>query len=418
MDKLRLLRNSLVVSVLFISMAEASNKSIAINTHIQPPYHYLQDNKLVGSVPTTLKCIFQSMSKPYKVSLAPRKRNKELLKHGNIDGFFLSIPDKDLDEYSIATDPLHLERWNFYHLASSSFPKHLKQHKIAAVLGSNEETWIKEKGLLSSKPVPNTISIAKLLLNNRIKFALADEITFSKALQNANIKPEEFSTHFVRYVPLVAYFSKRFVSQNPQFIEYFNAALSKCVVDLWSTNTQEKLLLARRTEAIAEKLIPQIQNFFENASPEINIDELHQEDKSWKLAFAEGQQTRKMKDLLSSQLSKLLKKMAKEQNAITEIFVTDSKGFNVAMNMTTSDYWQGDETAFQALLNNQSQYVSDIIFDHSTRKFQIQVSLPIEKHVTKEMIGMLTIGFDADKVFSTHTTQNESFLSKPTKSHK
>ncbi|MBE7636830.1 hypothetical protein GUA87_08240 [Sneathiella sp. P13V-1] len=402
MDKLRLLRNSLVLSVLYSSTTNADSNGITINTHVQPPYHYLQGSELVGSVPQTLECIFRSISRPYKISLAPRKRNKELLKHGSIDGFFLSIPDKELEEYSIATDPLHLERWNFYHLASSGLPAQPERHKIAAVLGSNEETWMKEKGLANNKPAPNTISLAKLLLSNRIKYALADEVTFSQALHQAKVESVEFSTSFVRYVPLVAYFSKEFVSRNPEFITSFNAALSKCVDDLWSTNTQEELLLTRRAESIADKLVSQIRSELKKTTAYSDINKLHQEDKSWKLAVTEGQQTGKMKEILSNPLSNLLRELALEQKAVTEIFVTDNKGFNVAMNMATSDYWQGDEAAHQALINDQAQYISDIMFDHSTRKFQIQVSLPIKKHGTKEMLGMLTIGFDADKMFSTY----------------
>ena len=83
---------------------------------------------------------------------------------------------------------------------------------------------------------------------------------------------------------------------------------------------------------------------------------------------------------------------------ITEVFVTDIHGLNVAASDVTSDYWQGDEEKHTATYGAGSgaMHVSDIEFDESSQTYQGQVSVTISDPETGEPIGAITVGLDAE----------------------
>lgn len=388
-------------SFLFILPARSGGTPVVLQTHLQPPYQIMDASQLIGSIPDILHCIFNELERPYAVTIAPRNRNRELVKANRIDGFFLSIPDDGLDQNSIPTEPLALERWKFFRLKSASLPDFPTEHVVGAVLGSNESVWLKQNGMPTSVTIPNTNSLLKLLHTGRIPFTLVDESTFETASTKNGISLDNMSSKFVRYVPLVAYFSKEFVSKNPRFIEKFNSSLGLCVKGIRTTRSVERKHLLDITNKILGKyknlLIDEMIN---GQHQNQSFVQKHIADKKWKFAIKEETKTASIKQILSNKLSAILKKITEEEQSITEIFLTDKQGFNIGMNISTSDYWQGDELAFKALSIGQAHYVSKIIFDHSTRKFQIQVSMPIIADMTNQQLGMVTMAFDANKVFS------------------
>ena len=86
---------------------------------------------------------------------------------------------------------------------------------------------------------------------------------------------------------------------------------------------------------------------------------------------------------------------------ITEVFVMDARGLNVASSGLTSDYWQGDEEKFTETYPKGSDavHISDVEFDESTQSYQAQVSLPLSDPATGAVIGAITVGLNADRLF-------------------
>ena len=84
--------------------------------------------------------------------------------------------------------------------------------------------------------------------------------------------------------------------------------------------------------------------------------------------------------------------------AITEVFIMDQHGLNVAASHATSDMWQGDEAKFQETYPKGAGAVhfSDIEFDESTQSYQGQISVSIVDPDSGEVIGAITIGVDAE----------------------
>lgn len=84
--------------------------------------------------------------------------------------------------------------------------------------------------------------------------------------------------------------------------------------------------------------------------------------------------------------------------AITEVFIMDQFGLNVAASHATSDVWQGDEAKFLETfaVGAAATHFSDIEFDESTQTYQGQISVSIVDPDTGAPIGAVTIGVDAE----------------------
>lgn len=91
-------------------------------------------------------------------------------------------------------------------------------------------------------------------------------------------------------------------------------------------------------------------------------------------------------------------RVAEAGGAITEVFVMDARGLNVAASSVTSDYWQGDEDKFLMTYPKGpgAVHLSEIEFDESSQSYQGQISLVITDPQTGEPIGAMTVGVVAD----------------------
>ena len=88
------------------------------------------------------------------------------------------------------------------------------------------------------------------------------------------------------------------------------------------------------------------------------------------------------------------------EGLITEVFVMDNHGLNVAASAVTSDYWQGDEAKFTETFPKGASaiHVSDVEFDESTQAYQLQVSFPIVAPADGAVIGAITVALNAEQL--------------------
>lgn len=83
---------------------------------------------------------------------------------------------------------------------------------------------------------------------------------------------------------------------------------------------------------------------------------------------------------------------------ITEAFITDAMGLNVAVSAPTSDMWQGDEDKFTAVFPAGAEgfLFGEVELDESTQTYQSQISVAIVDPATGAVIGTMTVGVNAD----------------------
>lgn len=94
----------------------------------------------------------------------------------------------------------------------------------------------------------------------------------------------------------------------------------------------------------------------------------------------------------------LRQRVAAASGVITEIFVMDARGLNVAASAATSDYWQGDEEKFTQSFGRGpgAVHFGEVEFDESSQLFQSQISLSIVDPATREIVGAVTVGVNAE----------------------
>ncbi|MDX8350890.1 hypothetical protein [Cognatiyoonia sp. IB215182] len=86
---------------------------------------------------------------------------------------------------------------------------------------------------------------------------------------------------------------------------------------------------------------------------------------------------------------------------ISEIFIMDSVGLNVAASSVTSDMWQGDEAKFTETYSAGpgATHIGDVEFDESAQTYLGQVSMAISDPDTGELLGAVTVGVNAEQLF-------------------
>lgn len=121
-------------------------------------------------------------------------------------------------------------------------------------------------------------------------------------------------------------------------------------------------------------------------------------DKQWR-AETDASTRPMIDDVMGRAVSKWLSEMKeKTGGVVTEVFVMDAKGLNVAQSDVTSDYWQGDEAKWKQtfLVGPDAIHISDVEEDESTQILQSQLSMPVVDPASGQVIGAITIGVNLD----------------------
>lgn len=105
--------------------------------------------------------------------------------------------------------------------------------------------------------------------------------------------------------------------------------------------------------------------------------------------------------ILSNEASAyLLGKKNEADELVTEVFIMDNKGLNVAVSDVTSDYMQGDEAKWQKTYGQGAGqiFVDEVEFDDSSETFQCQVSATVVDPNSGKAIGAITFGINIEEL--------------------
>lgn len=123
-------------------------------------------------------------------------------------------------------------------------------------------------------------------------------------------------------------------------------------------------------------------------------------DGKWRAEVGTGQ-TPTITPVIANSTAEFLREQVEASGGrITEVFVMDGTGLNVAASDVTSDYWQGDEAKFTETHGRgpEAIHFSDVELDESTQRYQAQISLTITDPTTGQPIGAMTVGIDAESL--------------------
>lgn len=140
------------------------------------------------------------------------------------------------------------------------------------------------------------------------------------------------------------------------------------------------------------------QNETSQAFSQAQIDEM---DQAWRAEV--GLANRPVIDpVLNNAASDFLRTVVEDAGGvITEVFVMDARGLNVAASDVTSDYWQGDEAKFSETFPNgpDAVHFGEIEFDESSQSYQGQISFTLTDPESNEVVGAMTVGVNAETFF-------------------
>ena len=178
--------------------------------------------------------------------------------------------------------------------------------------------------------------------------------------------------------------------------------------------------LAIATPAVANDFLPSMQDFLETevrawAGSDILVQAIRDQnaanvgydqaridalDQAWRAEVGTSNAPT-IEPVISHAASDFLREqVAKSGGRITEVFVMDNHGLNVAASGVTSDYWQGDESKFTEThgAGPNAVHFGEVEFDESSQSYQGQISLTIVDPESGEPIGAITIGVDAESL--------------------
>lgn len=132
-----------------------------------------------------------------------------------------------------------------------------------------------------------------------------------------------------------------------------------------------------------------------------SADQINSMDQAWRAEVGTSN-TPTIARVLNNPASDFLRQQVEAaQGTISEVFIMDAVGLNVAASSVTSDMWQGDEEKFTATYNvgADATHVADVEFDESTQTYLGQVSMTIADPDTGAPIGAITVGVNAEALF-------------------
>jgi hypothetical protein len=355
-----------------------------------------------------LQCIFEEMKRGYNVQVMPWRRAYQDVKNNRIDGFFTAVPMRQVDPYAVLSSPMVLENWYWFWRMDIVAPETWRDgYKLGSILGSQQETWLGEAGYKVDMNANNLPQLIKLLQGKRIDVILADREHFVQAAKELKLDANNFQTRFFRYVPLGVYFNEQFLNHNPNFLVNFNQQITGCATTRFAVSDYErqqiKELLTRKIERW--KRLPKLEALLMERnlkSRRFTKQEITERDKKWTRDFLQNDFSYSI-SLVDQELSAQLREIKKQsQDMITEVIITDARGLNVAISNMTSDYWQGDEEKFTEVFTKpvNTMYFGEINYDESTKRFQLQLSVPLYTEEKFEPLGVMVFGVDVEKVLS------------------
>jgi hypothetical protein len=123
-------------------------------------------------------------------------------------------------------------------------------------------------------------------------------------------------------------------------------------------------------------------------------------DQQWRAEVGTGASEMVDAVLMNAAADFLRGQMEASAGMVTEIFIMDALGLNVAASGPTSDYWQGDEAKFQETfgVGAGAVHYSEIEFDESSQSYSVQISITLSDPATGAPVGAMTVGVDAESL--------------------
>lgn len=396
---------ALVTGMLVLPVCLAQSPTLNLYTFEAPPYQVasgpgLYPDKITGETVDTVTCAALKAGWQVRIRMAPQNRAIHSLRRNMVDGYFAIDPSTELGAVASISHPVALEKWYFYTLTPVPVSDNAR---IGVVDGSNEEAWLKSHGYTPFMTVSSPEQLIALLKKQRIDTALMDQRVMEDLRLSSQVaNGTDLHAYFLRYAPLYLYLGRQFTENHPDFLSSFNRFLPECMTTHLALSRQESLHIHRLSSRLLQDLNSTIdlQGALARAPEPGTLADILTADSKWQAQAPAA--TDLAETLLSLPASRALSTWQRSRSKlITEVMVINRSGALSAMSRLTSDYWQGDETKFRYIMEHPRDsrgepalYISNIRYDVSTARFQVNVSAALIPAPEKPPNGVIVLGLD------------------------
>ena len=371
-----------------------------IGTYSSPPYQYIKDDTIIGDSVYTVQCIFYKLQKDPVFDIYPLKRALHELKTNTINGVFpVHTPNTVKHNHSA---PISIEKWywltNFIPNHDTIFDKEIR---IGAVNGSPAYFWLLQNNISIDSLVTTKEQLVKMFKAGRLDAIIIDDNENNRGITfHNNVKSQGPYWSFIKFEPHHFIFSEHSLTTYPHLLTKFNENIASCKPISLKTSKHEKYLLIEYLKVYKEELLNFLQShqYFSQFKKVFTNTSNQEIDAQWQAEIINAKGP--LHDFtINSKLGSFTTKLQKQSNGgISEIIIMDAGGYAVALSQATTNFYQGDEEKFLKAfpLGGNTVFVSDIIYDDSTRKYQSQVSFTIINN--SKPIGVVTFGVDIEKI--------------------
>ncbi|AZN37407.1 substrate-binding periplasmic protein [Iodobacter ciconiae] len=231
MSEIRLTNLTLGIFCL-LGTLQAQAAPVRLLTQQQLPYSNQQaDGHQSGLALETVRCVMNKLQHPVEIKFLPWKRAQNLVEQGEADGFFPASQNSERDRYATLSQVIAPQQWRWYFLAENTAKPLSEEFRqsatVGAYFGSNMLTWLKSSGYRIYATPPAHDQLLKMLLAGRVGAVLASDLAMYEAIYVAHAE-HQVRSELQEDKPLGVYFSHRFLKEDPEFLNRFNAELPSC----------------------------------------------------------------------------------------------------------------------------------------------------------------------------------------------
>jgi polar amino acid transport system substrate-binding protein len=219
---------------LWLGEAAAEPEPLHLGTHDQAPYgSYQADKKFDGLAVRMMACVLKRMGRSYVFDVYPWARVQLMAERGEVDGFFPATLRAERLVWAQATDVIADQKWVWYLPAGSKLDPLSAEFKatakVGAHLGSNRLKMLEEqKYQVVLRPASDEMLLRAFVRGDRADAILGGDLAIAMAMKEQGVDPKSLRTVVAQDSPLHAYFGRKFLLNEPDFVVRFNAQLPYC----------------------------------------------------------------------------------------------------------------------------------------------------------------------------------------------
>jgi polar amino acid transport system substrate-binding protein len=221
------------LSILFGLASTCVAASIRIATHDQAPYGtYQADKSFDGIAVKVMSCVLKRMDRQFSIEVYPWERAQLMAERGTVDGFFPATIKPERLVWAEPSVVIAEQKWIWYLPKNSTLDptsaEFKKTAKVGAHFGSNRLKKLEaEKYNVVLNPQTDRALLEAFLLG-RAEAILVGDLAIAQAMKELKVNPNDFRMVLAQDSPLHAYFGKKFLQSEPDFLKRFNSHVSAC----------------------------------------------------------------------------------------------------------------------------------------------------------------------------------------------